>query len=652
MAKFDTGIFHPPDSGSTPLPGLPVWFAGAVHYFNVGSDGSTLYDAICNSPFDDVTAPTSWSNGKIDEDQVGAKVETGFPPAPLVLGSHLYLFWIDEDWEYVAVTRAGSDRKWCSYVILHDTSGATIGNENSPVAATALDDSRILVMVVDADSARWCVFNVEDFQAGQPWTARSESRAYANDYKPLVLSSVRSLTFELTSHGLGLTIFTRDGGLEANGYPSTYVVAGVTCRVDGIFQTLVCLLQTDARGLPRVTDLSAGWLVYSWDGSVSLVRDPGGRVRMDYLQPGPQTQLLSTANTPPSWSEPTKWLPGTVVPIVRPTCCFVTRAHGPLEFQASFWSFFQGPSGLSEEIGCWAYEYGTLRRMVGVDVIDLTKVAQDQKGVGLRALRGFIDGPPPVLAVNVASNPTKLVGNVAYGATSSSTQAFTTVQDWVFGVKTEGQLKLGPVSPAWEASFKLGTGETFTESKVQTSITSMKLTVTADGTVVAPLTAVFVGDIYLHADAFEFVPSGQTEPVTDGPQYNALYTEFGGPLVRPTNVFTATPGDLASYTWDAWNARMKAAGISDDYMTDVIEPRALVVGQGGLAPQLLDVQLGYVGIDRYTGGARDDDVPGEPVVVRHVGVRRRQVQDPEDVRKRGTRRRELVAAHHRSGHLA
>ncbi len=310
---YASGEFHPEDSGGTSLPGSAVFFHGVMYYFNRGSDG-TVFVASCTDANGDVQ--NGWSNMPLPEDAIGAEVVTDVPPAAVVCGDAIYLFWYDTDAIDVRVARATWDpsqeaslawSRWSGIDRAKDAAGPLEARSGPdfpprPLSACALGDGRIVLAflgtVTSSANVPW-FFSLEtaNFVPGQTWTYRYGGNSGLGPYEALLDASAGTLQFEL-DRPMSLTWYSAGGDVDPSDDASdNTLVLACAVTVDGAEKFVVFALQASGESYPLLLlgkGLNKAFVLADAVDGVSVVRDPGGRVRA-YYQILPSSPHLITA---------------------------------------------------------------------------------------------------------------------------------------------------------------------------------------------------------------------------------------------------------------------------------------------------------------------------------------------------------------------
>jgi hypothetical protein len=208
-------------------------------------------------------------------------------------------------------------------------------------------------------------------------------------------------------------------------------------------------------------------------------------------------------------------------------------------------------------------------------------------------IAGIIDGPIPLplanfVGANLGSSQADQ-GDVIYGTTTTTTTSRQLSTSWTIGVETSGEVTEG-VGAAWDLSANFGMGSVLGNS--QASSTSYSLSTPAivsfNGTTpnLSPYGTLRVVSAQIDATAFRFLdPNGN--PISDATTTDAgqasklatMVTTFFQPNQLSYVPYSVTPGDLTTYTPEAWNAKMQSLGYTgSNYYGDILCANAYPFG--------------------------------------------------------------------------
>ena len=203
-------------------------------------------------------------------------------------------------------------------------------------------------------------------------------------------------------------------------------------------------------------------------------------------------------------------------------------------------------------------------------------------------IAGIIDGPIPLPLANYTGwnfgGGDHDAGDVVYGSSKTTTTSREVSNSWTAGFLVSEQFTKG-VGPAYDISFDGGMGSISEKTKekclsyalTQPSVvnaptgTNTKATVNANA-------SLQVVSAQMSITAYRFLDANGN-PVSDAtvkgpgqcPQLAPIVISFADPVVRSYIPYSVTPGELESYTPDAWNAKMGA-----NYYEDTIYANSYV----------------------------------------------------------------------------
>lgn len=227
---------------------------------------------------------------------------------------------------------------------------------------------------------------------------------------------------------------------------------------------------------------------------------------------------------------------------------------------------------------CQVNEYGTIQVLQSVKTLNPDPV----KPVDI--ISGIIDGPIPLPLENyVDTTLDRDSGTLTYGTSNTTTTERTAANAWTVGFESDGKTTAG-IGPAWRISLDGGMGSvTGTDQTTRRSFALRQAAVyeAAKGDEAAKInpygtvqrvSANFNVTAYRFLDATGAVVSDATTAVAqNAPKQAIVLTTLVEPSLGSYTPYSVVPGDLTSYTPDAWNSRMKSLGYSgDNYFGDVI----------------------------------------------------------------------------------
>ena len=217
-------------------------------------------------------------------------------------------------------------------------------------------------------------------------------------------------------------------------------------------------------------------------------------------------------------------------------------------------------------------------------------------------IQGIIDGPAPV--PNQNTHPFNFdsdyvtIATVTYesGSTEDGSRSFT--QAYTTGFQTSGGMDKG-WGPAWDIAVSAGCSDTSGSSESQQTVSPVKMpcNITASNYTPANLAQTVIPWGYLAIQQVQFqytysrfllppaTPPNQGSPAqvetdtnsTPIAQLSSTYTNGTASNFIP---YSVSPGDITSYTREAWNGRMQDLGYQGaDYVTEMIESNAFTSQQ-------------------------------------------------------------------------
>jgi hypothetical protein len=256
-------------------------------------------------------------------------------------------------------------------------------------------------------------------------------------------------------------------------------------------------------------------------------------------------------------------------------------------FQIWFWS---------ADVRCEVRLYGTIEVLKSDDPNDpLTPYRQGYQHANV--VQSIIDGPIPLPNENIASATGEIGGEIAYTDLTGQSTSMQLSSEQTVGTTFEEKFTKG-FGPAFKTGFEAGTGSESGSDETTTYAKSKPLAAQivdnpVTGAEVKPQGVLFCQTPVLKMTAYRFRDaSGKlwSDPATTdtnvAPGSVLLMidlTETGPPVTVPYTPFAVAPGNLYSYTPQAWNARMANLAqrfpnpllySRSNYFQDVIEANA------------------------------------------------------------------------------
>lgn len=322
-----------------------------------------------------------------------------------------------------------------------------------------------------------------------------------------------------------------------------------------------------------------------------VIRDPAGRIRIYDLE-NQWAGYYSTAQYPQLF------FPG--LPLTSQKDQFTTPSGLNIRPSALFYVFTPGASqtpvngaqGIVQATDYPVYEFvfynqcqvncfGTIRVIPNCSILtpkpDTTNV-----------IAGIIDGPIPLPAENYQGYEFGEghidSGDITYGTTDTTTNSRQVSNSGTVGIESSGEVTTG-VGAAWDYSMNGGMGSV-TGSTEQTSFSyNMPQNAFVDEPVgngpgiVNPFGSLQKVAAQINATAYRFfdqngnlVTDATTKEAGQAPKLATVLATLTQPSILSYTPYSITPGDLTSYTPQAWNTKMQSLGYTDseNYYGEVI----------------------------------------------------------------------------------
>ena len=335
-----------------------------------------------------------------------------------------------------------------------------------------------------------------------------------------------------------------------------------------------------------------------------IVRDPAGRLRVYNLANSFGYYLMTTELPGPNYDSPgLPWSPQIDKFTIQSGLNFAPGALlyvYPKGLTASFNNLPATEYAVYEFVfynQCQVNRFGTLEVIPNysssIPIQNANGNPPPSVDDTVNIIAGIIDGPIPLpianyVGVDLGSTQSDQ-GDVIYGTATTATTSRQLTNSWTIGVETSGEVTEG-VGAAWNLSANFGMGSVL--GNTQASSTSYSLSTPAivnfDGSTpsLSPFGTLRAVSAQINATAFRFLdPNGN--PVSDATTTDpgqasklaTMVTTFFQPNQLSFVPYSVTPGDLTTYTPEAWNAKMKALGYTgDNYYGDVICTNAYPFG--------------------------------------------------------------------------
>ena len=337
-----------------------------------------------------------------------------------------------------------------------------------------------------------------------------------------------------------------------------------------------------------------------------ILRDPAGRLRVYNIAGNPWAGSFMTTQMPgPNYDSPG-------LPWSSEIDQFKTQQSGFNPAVGSF--FYVFPEAQSTTFDnlpateyavyefifydqCQVNRYGTIEMIPDYGTPIPTQNASGTPPPSLddtvNIIAGITDGPIPLPIVNyigVDLGQSQIdQGDVTYGTTSTTTTSRQLSTSWTVGLETSGEVTDG-VGAAWNLSANFGMGSVL--GNTQASSTSYSLSTPAivnfepPSPSLSPFGTLRVVSAQINATAFRFldangnlISDATSDDAGQASKLSAMVTTFFQPNQLSYLPYSVTPGDLTTYTPEAWNAKMKSLGYTgDNYYGDIICTNAYPFG--------------------------------------------------------------------------
>lgn len=608
-----TGQFHPDGTGVQSDPGGLAVLGSTLFYIGNGQDATTIHVKLCDLSAEDVTASSAWIKYDLPGEQIqfynndAPQTDSGVGAA--VLAGKLYCFWSDNNSTHddncyatwIADASFSSSVSWHKHIRLY---GDTQGNNQLNVPSGPLEafvyDGLITLVCMQSSKQSIKVLRYD------PATIYLDG----NDYHWVPL---HTQTFSASQIDSAFPSFKVDDGKVGSSFSADWASDGTTNYMmlgtysdsdDGVNLLALAL---DGDGMPT---LSGRVLWLDGNDGVCVRRDPAGRVRV-YTADSSHELQVATVSPGDDWSSTMGDLNGarhdlqksarTVFAIKDPVAISET------ESQAQCYEFVLYSDRTKDDYGdimCQATFFGTVVTDLRAMTVDYSS-GQTSIPYVLEAI--FEVFPLPAAGSEGIAAGSELV-DVIYGTTQSSGNSHSVEETLMFGAKTEGNITISNVGAVWETNFQAGPTSAGGGSERTTTTERMAAwTMGGDGRIEST-GALFSSTLLMTQDDYYLLdPSNQR--VSGGPEMTTFYPLAGTRRSGTFDVFAATPGDIDSYTRQSINSRMNTLfppgcdyrrqyGDWTDYVRDVIEANAVVLGQDGQKP----LQFALGGAGEWSGG--------------------------------------------------
>lgn len=335
------------------------------------------------------------------------------------------------------------------------------------------------------------------------------------------------------------------------------------------------------------------WMPLPAASAVSVVRDPAGRLRFYSAvstSQGHQIEVstLSTIHTPSSnlsLLSDTYQLPS-ADPGATPSAGFFMQPMLP----------GTGDSSNSSQTYPF-YEvllFGHAR--AAVQFFGTTQVTPHSSAYTLKpkdssrnlyVIGGIVDGPLPMPNVNIqkgflSSRPD--CGALTYGSDTKTTGEYQKSSSWSIGMKDEGHFDVEGIGAAWDIEMSAGTGNVSGQSSstISSQVKYFPASLSQDHRSIDPLGKLITQKITVYPTLYKFTDAAgnvisDAAANLDGsaPAWALFDQRAEDDSLMSFVPYSVTPGDLSSYTPEAWDARMGA-----NYFHQIIEANAYTFADG------------------------------------------------------------------------
>ena len=199
------------------------------------------------------------------------------------------------------------------------------------------------------------------------------------------------------------------------------------------------------------------------------------------------------------------------------------------------------------------------------------------------AVRGIFDGPFPAPGVQLIPyfGTNLSFADVKYGTTQETSATRDQTSSYSFGSRFNEKVTKG-VGPSVEASFKLtyGSLSSFSKATVAVADVTQQLIQGPDEHDIVANGTVFGNAMHIMADAVRFlIPDSENPGSYIVDLSSPIWARLWGAPVGQVNIaydpYAVAPGDVSSYTREAWNAKLQKLGYpTGTYFEDVVLPNA------------------------------------------------------------------------------
>lgn len=501
-------------------------------------------------------------------------------------GSNLYLFWKQVNTNGVVNILAAAvfnGASWSSnQITLQSMNGANLWPRNSDpigVCAAALGDDCILVACASVSLGGT---GYDDDNSGVYIgcyrTADLTGTTWAPVWEWLDPKAAYGIDTRLVSIDWFPIVST--GGTPGQSVSPVWVMGAWVSSTDQSGISVMSFYQFDETGIKDTIYRSAE------HGLLSYRCDPAGRLTFcivpefgtsTYLAFGtysgaqiPSVPFPGGDTMPPRqdiWlSQRPGWAPSVAYPITLPFGDSNDQYPAYLFLVYSCWD---------QNLYCQISRYGTIQKM------ETTKSLQPQNGSVIYAIQGIIDGPIPFPNENVSGTTVKVWGGeVTYGKALTEQGSHQISSNLTLGFQSEGKTSEG-FGPAWSISLSHGSGQVAGSTQELTIESPFVASSWVEsGSAINPNGFLCCVEMEVQAISYLFLDNSGAQVTDTTIPATIRAIPKGQPLVNYTP-YAVTPGELATYTPDAWNSRMQQLGYtaagpdgSVNYFRDIITKNA------------------------------------------------------------------------------
>jgi hypothetical protein len=553
---------------------------------------------------------------KLNDGYSSVHSESPSASAATIVGANLCLFWNDDGKGPVgsvcdANNVSQTPRLWYE---LHTPIGeklSTITEKSHDIAATTLDADNLLIAIqCKTDDVR-CVW-IGQYQLSQ---GRTDARTGSNE--PGSWKAVACWVFSLHSLVGQDHVDKLDGSLHMDWYsfgipttsndpPAAWL--GLTFFTPDDESASVCWIPMDFATPPALLLWNYGPTVkyslkseiYPCSQPVTLRRSPSGAMHFYTIFLGEKENTTVSVYTMPGNKAPTDptilQITGDCIPrgkthqlkINRPlvsaflvsNTAVQTTVTGDQTHSAHVGAFPVGEAifaHANDILRYHSYPFGRVQQVPNESMLNTT-------GANILAVRGIFDGPFPMPEQNLVSlaGTSASFADVKYGTSHQSSSFRSKSTKVSVGVRSSLTTTKG-IGPAWD--IEVGGGwawaSTSTTEKIQVMDLKQSVQLTGpDDHHVVRNGSIIGSAMQFFAHVYRFLvpvspgsPTYKVDP--DACQWATMWAAPIGEQALPYTPYSVTPGDITSYTEEAWNATMSRLGYpGSNYIQEVVVANA------------------------------------------------------------------------------